>query len=428
MIKLNKIKISHDGKRIIYDYSISPELENYFNKNNPLYIEYDTDISKVPDSIIVIPFLANFIPIAWFSGFSIQVEEVDDVFMIALKNIKKEFEILYPNVDFSRSKIYTNTVVKNNIKGPFKQAILFSGGADAYATFFRHYQKKPDLITIQGADVEIDNSSQWERILQINKEEAILTDYRNLYIKSNLITFYSNEVNQILPSTNWWSTIQHGLALTGILAPLAIINKYNYVYIASSYTEKFKIPWGSTPEIDNKIKWADTTVVHDAYELNRIDKIALIIETSKQIGKTINLRVCYSIFNDKINCGRCEKCCRTIIALTLLNANPNDYGFITSEKIYNNILKIFEHGFKSKGVRYFWSEILQKLKERDVFYVYNDLENEKSLLLKIENQITENLKKEILVDSKIMSLKKKMINKFPKLFKFYVKFRIKNIE
>ena len=81
----------------------------------------------------------------------------------------------------------------------------------------------------------------------------------------------------LLPNLGWWGSVQHGLALNGVVAPLAQKKGYENIFIASSYTDNIKITWGSTPEIDNNISWASTRVIHDGYELKRQDKLSFIV-------------------------------------------------------------------------------------------------------------------------------------------------------
>jgi len=46
-------------------------------------------------------------------------------------------------------------------------------------------------------------------------------------------------------------------------APLTYIEKVEKLYIASSFTDEIKLPWGSHPDLDNNVRWTNTRVEHD---------------------------------------------------------------------------------------------------------------------------------------------------------------------
>ena len=225
MLKIDKVKYSDSGKKINYLYRYSKGISKYFNSKESFYCHYDIDVSEISESIAIIPFLANIAPIAWFAGFSIELNEVDKDFIEALEIIKNEFSNDYPNIDFSCSKIQAKKLVKNNYVAT-ESAMLFSGGVDAYATYFRHYKENPDLITVHGADVEIEDVKQWNRVVQLNENEELLKKNIKHYIKSNLRDFYSHKVDLLLPDLGWWGKVQHGLALNGLIAPISVVNNY----------------------------------------------------------------------------------------------------------------------------------------------------------------------------------------------------------
>ncbi len=422
MLKINKIEFSETGNRINYLYSYNKNISRFFNRSAPFYCQYDIDVSRVSKSIAIIPFLANIAPIAWFAGFSIELDEVDETFFHSLEFLKNEFRACYPNVDFSRSEIKVEKLIKNEYRAS-KSAMLFSGGVDAYATFFRHYNEKPDLITIHGADIEIEDVKQWNRVVQLNENEVLLKNNLKHYIKSNLRTFYTHHVDLLLPDLGWWGKVQHGLALNGVTAPISVVNNYQINYIASSYTDKIDISWGSTPTIDNRIKWGKTSVIHDGYDLKRQDKIDLIVKSIQGLNIPTNLRVCYSLLNRNVNCSKCEKCHRTIIAIILNNDNPNNYGFNVDESVYDEVLNALEKGFSSEGVQYFWWEIYEKIEHNKNIFMFRNKEFESQKMLQVKNSIKRNINFGLQKPSSINKIKFKIQNEFPKIFKIYLKIR-----
>ena len=63
------------------------------------------------------------------------------------------------------------------------------------------------------------------------------------------------------------------------------------------------------PTVDNEIRFASGKVFHDGYELNRQDKVKVVVDHYSEIKELVNIRVCFK--NDE-NCCKCEKCLRTI--------------------------------------------------------------------------------------------------------------------
>ncbi len=420
---LHSISYSDDGKKINYNYTADNAIQKYFVKNKPFYSKYLVDISTMPDSIAVIPFLANMLPIAWYAGFTIEVEEIDEAFYNAQELVKSEF-VNRENTIISGSLI-AKKIVKNQIKGG-KTAMLFSGGVDAYATYIRIYDQKPDLITLLGADIEIADHQQWGDFTDFIENEELLKENHKEYIETNLRDFYTYQVELLLKDIGWWGKVQHGLALVGAIAPLSFLYGYEHIYIASSYTDHIDIDWGSTPQLDEKIRWADgVSVIHDGYELKRQDKIDLIANFVTTTNTKFRLRVCYSEKRTEFNCSICEKCFRTILGLILNGKNPNDYGFSVDENIYNKFYQVLDIGGASKGVRYFWWELMEKAKSTDDFYVFNNREAEIKQINDIrEGKIDKLLEQKINNPLKGVGKIKFIIrNKFPWLIKLYKKIK-----
>ncbi|MGB3776667.1 MAG: hypothetical protein WA951_15530, partial [Leeuwenhoekiella sp.] len=347
ILKLNNIAFDEGGKKILYHYDITSGISALFDNSNPFYASYDLNVSKVPLSIAVIPFLGNIVPIAWFGGFTIEVDEVDEDFNESLKAIKEIFVKNYPNKEL-KGGLSAKKIVKNGKLGD-KTAMLFSGGVDAFATYIRIVDEKPDLVTIHGADIEIEDKRQWNDFLSFAKAEESISENPKEYIQANLRDFYTYKVDLLIEGLGWWGKIQHGLGLICLLAPLSEIKGYASIYIASSYTDHININWGSTPEIDQQITWAELDVKHDGYELKRQDKVDLITDFAANSEKNLKLRVCYSELNDKLNCSSCEKCYRTILGIILSGKNTNDFGFVVNERIYDQIFDKLSHAHLTQG-------------------------------------------------------------------------------
>ena len=308
MVRLTNISFVNSGRRIEYSYTVGKEFRKYFSNSDCFYAEYDVDVSAVPYSIAVIPFLANIMPIAWFLDCQVEVNDVDSNFLDSLDQIRKELSKDWKEMPL-RGDLIAEKITVNAFKGD-KCLMLYSGGVDAAATYLRHRDKNPDLVTVLGADIPVHDDRQWGDVTKFVGLHPLTAQNRKYRIKSNLRDFYTFRVD-LLVDIGWWGKVQHGLALLGITAPLSYVNQYKGIYFASSQADGFA--WGSHPKIDDKVRWADLFCKNDGFELRRQQKIDLIVDWSRRHSSAITLRVCYSELNMGLNCGRCEKCYRTIL-------------------------------------------------------------------------------------------------------------------
>ena len=374
MVVLKHIEFTDEGRTILYHYDINGKARKYLNSQDRFFSSYQIDVSSCDLSIAVIPFVANMMPIAWFAGFDLQIEELDSSYFDSLEKIKQIFAKSYPDRDL-KGRLQVNQLKKNSGKEG-RVAMLFSGGIDAFATYLRIIDKNPILTTVHGADIELDDLDQWNSFRSFIEEEPFLRDNDKTFISSNLRTFYTYRVQLMLKDIGWWGKIQHGLALIGSLAPLSQLMGISEIYIASSYTDYIDISWGSTPEIDSSMSWAGVRVFHDGYELKRQDKVDLIAAFSLKNQKEFRLRVCYSELRDGFNCSKCEKCYRTILGLILAGRDPNNFGFEVKASVYNDIIKMLSSGMSSKGMRYFWWELIEKSRGKINPFIFDNKEQE----------------------------------------------------
>ena len=418
-IVVNRVWLSEDGRRINYDYRATGSAARYLDGCPAFYARYEVDLTDVPESLLMVPLVANLAPIAWFAGIPLDVPVLDARFGRALEEIKAIFLEDYPHLRGADSVLTVAHSVET--KGQFSaKAMLFSGGVDAYTTFFRHRHEGVELVSIRGADIPVEDERQWNTLLKLTSAEPILATHRKRNIEANLRGFYTYRVNQLVPSNSWWGSVQHGLALTSLLAPLSVKYGYGKAYIASSYTEAIQILWGSTPEIDEQIAWSGCSVVHDGYDLRRVDKIGLIVSEVANSRQKVSLRVCYSELNHDLNCSVCEKCYRTILALSLFGADPNEFGLSANSQTYVRILEFVQGGFSTQGSRYFWWELHQRMISSTDFYHFSAADS--AMRIEIESALARALDKP-LPAKRFQAKKMALIAKFPKSFALYLKAR-----
>jgi hypothetical protein len=388
VIQLHEIQIVKN--KVYYKYTYSSDLRIYFKNCDDFFISYDFDVDQIPKSILAIPWLANFITISWLSGCTIIVDEMDLHFVDCLTILKKGFSITYPEIVSKNSELFVEKLVDNTYEVN-KEAMLFSGGLDAWTTFLKHRNKKFDLITIQGSDIELKDDKKLDLIKKSYKENPLLAELNVHFITCNFRNFYNRKIERLIyfNFVDWWTLVQHGLALTGATAPLAYHYGFSNVFIASSFSENERFLWGSS-EFDNDIKFGNTNIIHDGREFNRIGKTEFVVNQLEDLKLEFPLRVCYKHNFSDFNCSSCPKCLRMIISLILNNKNPNDFGFQVNSTIYDVLINQLKSNRFTFADSIFWSEINTKMNSDFNLYVFENEEVEKDKMLEIRALIIKN--------------------------------------
>lgn len=325
-IEITKVVVSHTRLNIKFKCS-NQELASYF-KNNDFYADYSLPIDSVSSSILIIPFLVQILPLSWLLNFEIRVKEIDRDFYESIPEFKQGYIEMYPVLEF-KGELYVESIIDNSNHPRTRKGTLYSGGVDACATLIAHADEHPDLIIIQGSDIHLDQTEAWKQVRNQNDIIAGLFKVNSLWISSNYCEMLEyTKFNKISykAGDNWWHGIQHGIGILGLCAPIAYVQGYNTLYIASSHTENDKVNCASDPTIDNHVAFCGCKVIHDQYEFNRIQKTKHIVEYSKNKSTYPFLRVCYFSGNET-NCCKCEKCLRTAITLSLMGEDITKYGF-----------------------------------------------------------------------------------------------------
>src|SRR5699024_3401524 len=122
------------------------------------------DISYVPESILVIPLLANICPIAWITDSVIYCDQVDKKFLESLTVVRDSFRKMYPKHRWE-GELITDSLVNNQKyfgTNQSRSALFFSGGVDSLASYIQTRFEKPSLIAVWGADISVDNIEGWQ--------------------------------------------------------------------------------------------------------------------------------------------------------------------------------------------------------------------------------------------------------------------------
>lgn len=331
-IILNDILIEKNN--IIYKYSAYGEIKKYVS-NKECFIEYSEDISSVKKSIAIIPFVCNILPVVWILDAELIIEELDKHFYECISDIKEGYRRMHPKIEF-KGKIRVNKIIDNNYESTNKVASFFSGGVDAFSTLISHIDENPIIISIWGADIKLDDERGGKALESHLIETKKLLNIDGVLVRTSLKEFLDFKAlerliyNKIGIYRSWWHDYQHGIGIIGHSAPLIYKYKLKCVYIASSYSTKKGFernePCASDYTIDNFVKMASCSVIHDGLEYNRQDKIHNIVTFCQNKRKYVKLRVCWESRGGN-NCCKCEKCYRTIYGIIAEKLDPKLFGF-----------------------------------------------------------------------------------------------------
>jgi hypothetical protein len=119
-----------------------------------------------------------------------------------------------------------------------------------------------------------------------------------------------------LRETRWrhtdWTYLSHGAGLASVA--LTLEGRYAKVLLGSSGGYSDLTPWGTHVVTDPLFSTVQTKIVHDGAAFSRLRKTELVARSGLALR---SLRVCWKSRGSR-NCGACEKCYRTMLALELL--------------------------------------------------------------------------------------------------------------
>ncbi len=310
------------------------------------FVEYDKDIdlTKLDYSIVTLPFIMNVISLVWISGKEYTIKSMDKEIYESLERIKKLFHVLYPHTKWNGrlipKKLVRNAMVHRTAATRGMTALLFSGGVDSIAASYALRDKKQLLITAWGqSGLPLEDKRLWRTIKNRMITFAEEYGHENTFIKSNYYSFLDlSKLSKLSPEIVTWriDTIED-IGWAGLTAPILLTRGIPTLHIASSEIWKQAYATAANPYIDGNITFAGIRIKHDQYDMNRCDKIDSLIQLSnRHLISRPKLIVCQKR-GLIINCGSCEKCCITTLALLVLGADIRDYGFsITPNKALKN--------------------------------------------------------------------------------------------
>jgi hypothetical protein len=186
-------------------------------------------------------------------------------------------------------------------------AAFFSGGVDSFYTLLKHRSELSALIFVHGFDVKLKQRALRGVISDGVRAAAKEAGLPLIEVETNLRYFSGRYAS--------WERLYAGCALASVA--LFLSSLFRKVYIPSTRTFAELEPAGSHPMLDPMWSTEATELVHDGCESSRVAKVAAIANDDVAMRW---LRVCTVNTDGLYNCGRCEKCLRTMVSLRIAGA------------------------------------------------------------------------------------------------------------
>jgi hypothetical protein len=239
--------------------------------------------------------------------------------------------------------------------------MFLSGGIDSLAalrTNMLHYPKDhpgsiKDCLIIHGFDIGgvVERGMKYHVFDRAKAAMSVVAKDANV----RLIPVYTN-IRHLCDERDLWLEKFFGAVLASVAHAFAA--RLNLVFVASSYDISNLVPCGSHPLLDPEYSSYELKIKLRDLELSRLDKLRLIANWDAAFQ---NLRVCLANVEDRLNCGKCEKCVRTMIGLVAIGALNKTRAFIEDD-VTPELLSNFNIVIRHRAS--FYQEMLEPLKER----------------------------------------------------------------
>jgi hypothetical protein len=306
-------------------------LETIKNINNNIkfksnYLDFDVEFMNYKINNIYEGFegfISLFTPFAILNNLKIIVKnEIDYNY---LENTHKVLD----NFNYFHDSSFNYYLDVLEIKKPKKllnnkSLASFTLGVDSFYTLISNLNNKEldTLIFIIGFDLNLDNNELIDKTIENIKKVGLIYNKEIIICKTNLRdNIKKNKLNKYNGFD--WGKYLHGVAIFCIIYLLS--NNFNKFYLPSSHIKR-KYIWGSTFEIDYNYSSSFLEIITDGYK-TRNSKIEYLLRTDLRFLDY--LRVCWENPNQEYNCGKCEKCLRTLLII-------KKTGYINLAKTFTN--------------------------------------------------------------------------------------------
>ena len=242
-----------------------------------------------------------------------------------------------------------------------RAGLFLSGGIDSLAALRANKQNYPeehpgsikDCLLVHGFDIGgvIERGMKYHVFDRARAALSAVAKDANV----TLIPVYTN-IRHLCDERVLWLDKFFGAVLASV--GHAFASRLNLAYIASSYDIPNLVPCGSHPLLDPEYSSFDLRIKLIGLSLSRLEKLRLVADWDVAFQ---NFRVCLANVKDRLNCGKCEKCIRTMTELVAIGALDKTRAFVEND-VSPELLSSFNIKIRHRAS--FYQEMLSPLKER----------------------------------------------------------------
>lgn len=266
------------------------------------------------------PFLAWLAPVSALRREPVRLDvAVDRELLEQVREVQRVWQTWFPDcravtINAAASDIATvDSAATSQAAAPNRRsASFFTGGVDSFFTALRHDAGEgtprtvhiDDLIFVHGFDVPLSNARAAAHVVESLEQAAASLTKPLVVVRTNL--------RETCFARTDWPRHSHGAALAGVAHALGA--RYHTVLLGSSAGYGDLRFWGSHPMVDPMFHSTQLRVLHDGPAFMRVQKTEYVVRSP--IARA-HLRVCWKSESGE-NCGHCNNCYRTMLALESL--------------------------------------------------------------------------------------------------------------
>jgi len=356
MIVSNLRKVE-DGKHVRTEATVTWEVADQPEK--VVYIETETafadDIVSHPHAFLV----GCFIPAMHLGEKRLVIE--GDICPVLSEGLLTAMAILS---DWSGGSLKPLSIEAGTLatarhsKRSSRAALFMSGGIDSLAALKLNRDRYPethpgyikDCLLVHGFDIGGVIARGMKYHVFDRAKQAMAQIAADTQVA--LIPVYTN-IRHLCDDRDLWLTRFFGAVLAAVAH--AFDRRISLAYIGSSYDLPNLAPCGSHPLLDPEYSSHDLKIRHRDLEVPRIDKIRSIADWD--IGLN-NMRVCLANVKDRLNCGKCEKCVRTMLGLEAAGVLSKMTSF-DGDPVTPDLLDAFSITIRHR--EHFYEELIEPL-------------------------------------------------------------------
>lgn len=357
-MRIEQLRLEERGQRVravarvVWEDNDRPTDDYYFEVDK----QYADSISANPDAFLV----ACIMPALRYGERRIAVEgEICPYLKSGLETSMALIRHWYAkNGDRAPVTIEAKSRASEPLSKTSKRSAFFlTGGIDSLSTLRLNRLNYPsdhpasvrDGIIIFG--LEVDDPTAFQHVVDLLSALAEQADF-------HLLPVYTN-VRYLDDDWVFWADEFEAAVLSSVVHALS--QRLSNAFIGSSFDYPALHPHGSHPLLDPNYSSYDLRIHHDSVALSRLEKTRVLADWD---GALQFLRVCNRSEHYRsgvLNCGRCEKCLRTLTALLILDKLDQARAFahreVTADLIRQNV-------YLSKTEFPFWQELIEPLRNK----------------------------------------------------------------